>query len=117
MTWDGDMYKMGNQFREWRTACFWRWRRGLIIRSLTIVLPEYAIQKGYAYAGNQRLANQCWTSREAIDHALTAMIAGNALIRVYAIDGSDEERRLYLAKGVIDEMKASSKTDVAIVAK
>jgi hypothetical protein len=108
LTWEqADVYggQMGRLFREWRAACFWRWRRDLIVRSLTVVLPEYAISKGFAYPGNKLLAEQCWTSKEAIDHALTRMIAKASLIRVHAIvSGRDKtERRLYLAKGIVDE--------------
>jgi hypothetical protein len=105
--------KTGQLFRDWRSACFWRWKRGLVVRSIAILLPDYAVRKGYAYPGNTALARESWVDKAKIDKALTAMVNGRALIRVYAFeDGNDKPtRRLYLAKAVIDDFKASSKTD------
>jgi hypothetical protein len=102
LKWDGQT--ASKMLRQWRRACFWRWRRGLLVRSLTVLLPDYAATAGYAWVGNTALARECWTSTTKVDRTLTKMIAGQALIRVYAVGFGDKPiRRLYLAKSVVDE--------------
>jgi hypothetical protein len=114
LTWES--HAAGKTLRHWRRACFWRWRRSLLVRSLTVLLPDYAAGQGYAWVGNAALARECWAAKPKIDAALTEMINGDALIRIYALDGDKLLRRLYLAKAIVDEFdESSSKTDDAII--